>query len=295
MVNGLVVLIGGRGRNKAVSIYNPKTGLWVNKPGAGAAVQLHHMQCVAAAGKVWVVSSWTDGFPFEKNTDRIYVYDVASATWSTRPGLPANRRRGGAAAVRRGSWIYVVAGNRGGHGEHATALGWMDAYNYVTNKWMTNLPSLPAGAERDHVGGAMVNGQLCIAGGRDSGVKTFFTSNVKSTYCYNFTTKKWTKKDDFPVPRAGANTGSTCDGKMMIAGGEGNGRAYSRVDVFDGTSWTQAPSMVRQRHGSGLAIANCGCGQIFIPSGSGGQGGGPELDSTEQYIPKGGPIVCANY
>lgn len=295
MVNGLVVLLGGRGANKLVSIYDPQTAVWINRSGPGPGIQLHHTQCVVADGKIWAVSSWGGRFPFETNNDLIYIYDVAADKWATRKGLPARRLRGGAAAVLRGPWIYVIGGNIGGHGSHATAHGWMDRYNYRSNTWQTNLPSLPKGAERDHFGGALVKDQLCIGGGRDSGKSPFFNAVVNSTYCYNFGTKKWVEKDKFPAPRAGAMTGATCDGKMMIAGGEGAGIAYNRVDVFDGTTWTQAPSMKRGRHGSGLAIARCSCGQIFIPSGSPTQGGSPELDSTEQYIPKGGPTICTRY
>lgn len=47
----------------------------------------------------------------------------------------------GAAAVLRNGVIYVVGGNRGGHGVEATTYGWMDAYNIATGKWSTNLPA----------------------------------------------------------------------------------------------------------------------------------------------------------
>lgn len=295
MVNGLVVLLGGRGVNKGVSIYNPRTGVWTAHPGPGAGVEIHHFQCVAVAGKVWIVSSWTGGFPFEKNNALVYVYDVASKSWSTRPGMPAYRRRGGGAAVRRGDWIYVVGGNRGGHGGHATSLGWMDAYNYVTNKWWLNLPSLPKGAERDHVGGGLVSDQLCIAGGRDGGHAQFFKKNLPSVFCFNFGNWAWQQKANMPAPRAGAMTATVCGNRLMVAGGEGNGRAYKRVDLFNGFVWQRGPDMTRARHGSGLAVSQCRCGQVFIPSGSGNQGGSPELFSTEKYNPSGTPNVCGFY
>ncbi|CAN8064096.1 unnamed protein product [Agarophyton chilense] len=295
MINGLVILVGGRGVNKPVSIYNPKTGIWTTHPGPGAGIEIHHFQCVAAQGKVWIVSSWTGGFPFEKDNDKIFVYDVASKSWATRAGLPLSRRRGGSAAVLRGDWIYVVGGNRGGHGAHATSLPWMDAYNYKTNKWQTALPSMPATEARDHVGGGMVNGQLCIAGGRDGGEANFFFKNKAATYCFNFGAWKWEKKANMPVPRAGAMTGTVCGGKLMVAGGEGGTQAYRRVDLFNGSVWERGPDMLRARHGSGLAIAQCRCGQIFIPSGSGNRGGSPELFSTEKYNPPGTPNVCGFY
>lgn len=296
MVNGEVVLIGGRGINKPTSIFNPKTQTWRKGKGPGPGVEIHHFQCLEADGKLWAVSSWTGKFPFEKNNNKIYVYDVKKDQWSTRKGMPSGRNRGSGAAVRRGDIIYVVAGNRGGHGAHATSLTWMDAYNFKTDTWLTKkYPNMPGDA-RDHVGGALVNDELCVAGGRDGGTKQFFNAVKTSTYCFNFKQFKWSKRGDFPQGRAGAMTATTCDGKMMIAGGEGFGQAFDRVDVFNGQKWTKAPSLKEARHGSGLAIAQCNkCGHIFIPSGSGRQGGSPELLTTEEWIPKGTPVKCASY
>lgn len=295
MVKGLVVLVGGRGVNKAVSIYNPKTGVWVNKAGPGSGIEIHHFQCVAIQRKIWIISSWTGGFPFERNNAKIFIYDVANDTWETKDGLPEPRRRGGGACIRVKNLIYLIGGNRGGHGEHATSLSWVDAYNFRKDRWITGLPSMPAAAARDHVGGAMVRNELCIAGGRDGGVARFFDANSVSTYCYNIATRTWRRAADFPEPRAGAMTGRTCDGRMMVAGGEGDGKAFKRVDVFNGRKWRRAPDLARGRHGSGLAIAKCKCGHIFIPSGSGGQGGGPELFETEQFVPAGRMQTCAKF
>lgn len=293
MVNGLVVLLGGRGSNKPVSVYNPKTKAWSTRNGPGSGVELHHTQCVATNGKVYIVSSWRGGFPFEDNNELVYIYDVRRDQWSTRPGLPARRRRGGGASILRKGLIYVVGGNRGGHGAHATTLGWMDAYSIKRNRWITNLPSMPDG--RDHTGGALVNGQLCVAGGRDGGVRSFFNANKASVWCFNFGSRKWVKKANFPRPRAGSSYGRTCDGRLMVAGGEGDGRAYNNVDVFDGCSWKSAPSLQRARHGSGVATSACSCGQLFIPSGSGSQGGSPELTSTERFVPAGRGPNCAKF
>lgn len=243
---------------------------------------------------MWIVTSWKGRFPFEKNNDRVYVYDVKGDKWSTKTGLPERRRRGGAAAVRKGDIIYVVAGNRGGHGAHATSLRWVDGYNWRKNTWFT-MPDMPQGSERDHVGGALVNGMICVAGGHDGGSRNFFNANVESTYCLDFTMKKWVRKENFPAPRAGANTERTCSGGMMIAGGEGDGVAYKRVDVFDGKKWRREADMVRQRHSSGMAVSRCECGHIFVASGSGSQGGSPELTTTEEFVPAGKPDRCSTY
>lgn len=292
---GLVVLVGGRGLDKPVSIYNPKTKVWKRGASPGRNIEIHHFQCVVIGANIWIVSSWTGGYPFERENNKVFVYNVPQNKWRRYPGMPSDRNRGGAAAVRRGDYIYVVGGNRGGHGAHSTSLNWMDSYNWRQRRWLKKkFPNLPGGG-RDHVGGAMVGRVMCIAGGRNGGVKNFNRASRSTVFCYNFTNQKWIRKANLAQPRAGAMTGTTCDKKLMIAGGEGFGRAYNRVDIFDGNKWERGPDMKRSRHGSGLAITKCSCGHIFVPSGSGRQGGSPELLTTDEYIPQGGVSNCLTY
>jgi hypothetical protein len=70
MVGRKAYLLAGRGK-QAVNIYDPVTRTWTN--GTAPPIQIHHTQCVAANDSIWIVSSWTGGYPMEKNTDKIYV------------------------------------------------------------------------------------------------------------------------------------------------------------------------------------------------------------------------------
>lgn len=233
------------------------------------------LQCVAADGKIWIVSSWTGSYPREQNTEDIHIYDPVMNAWSTRAGLPEPRRRGSAASVLVGRRIFVSHGNRGGHeqgdGDYATTLGWLDYYDLDKDQWTTGLPDAPN--PRDHTGGALIDGnKLCIAGGRDGGTDGFFNLVILPTDCYNLDKGEWTVEADIPQGRAGSSYGTTCDKKLMIAGGEGFGKAFSEVYVFNGSSWASFPDLNVARHGSGLAV-DCKCKQIHIASGSGGQGG----------------------
>lgn len=290
--NGKGYLLGGRGTRR-VSIFDPVAKTWSAGPPMKA--EMHHMQCAASGSKIYIAGAWFGGFPSEKNHDATFVFDTETASWADDlPALPEPRRRGGGAAVISDDKLWLVGGNRGGHGRGSQTLGWMDYLDLKTGKWTTNLPELPEG--RDHVGGALVNGEICIAGGRDGGAVNFFPAVVASTYCYNFNTKKWRKAQDIPTPRAGASTATTCDGKMMIAGGEGAMRAaFDTVETFDGQTWMSAPSLVRERHGTGLAVSDCMCGHVFIASGNGRRGGGQELTSTEVYVPMGASPTCDMY
>lgn len=240
------------------------------------------MQCVGYDSKVWIVSSWHGEYPNEENHEKIFIYDTITDTWSTKEGLPENRRRGGAASVEYKGEIYVSHGNRGGHGRMSTTYGWLDKYNIAEDRWITNLPTAPN--PRDHTGGAIVlttNGEhlLCVASGRNGG-SDGFDDVVVETDCFNLQTQQWSTHASINQGRAGAAIGTTCDKKLMVAGGEGFGQAHSNVDVFDGITWTAFPSLRDPRHGTGLAFS-CDCDQVHIASGSGDQGGGPELGTIE--------------
>jgi hypothetical protein len=276
-VGDLAYLVGGRGV-KPVDVYDPATQTWAMKTGPG--IELHHAQCVVAGTKLYVVSAWTGNYPYESNVANIYVYDTVTDSWTTEPGLPESRRRGAAATVYHNGEIFVSHGNRGGHGQHAESLGWFDKYNITSKTWTTNLTDAPN--PRDHAGGAIVDGMLCVAGGRDGGVQDFFDAAVLETDCYDFVTGQWEVRASLPQGRGGAAYGQTCDGKLMMAGGEGFDKAWRRVDVFDGTSWTTVADLKENRHGTGIAFS-CQCNQAHIASGSIIQGE-LEIASTETFF-----------
>jgi hypothetical protein len=228
------------------------------------------------------------------------IYNILNDTWTTREGLPEERRRGGAASVLVGRKIYVSHGNRGGHetGNFATSYGWLDYYDIDSNTWFTNLPDAPN--PRDHTGGAYIrNRYICVAGGRDGGAVGFFNQVILPTDCYDLTTNTWSVEADIPQGRGGSAYGRTCDGEyMIVAGGEGFGKAWNNVDVFDGQSWRQWSNLTIARHGTGLAVDctnNSTCkNQIHIASGAASQGGSREINSLETYVPNGNITSCSN-
>lgn len=290
MVNNKGYLIGGRGR-KQVSEYDPVTNTWTNK-GVPPQGEMHHMQCLAYNGKIWIAGAWYGSYPTESNHEQMFVYNPVTNVWSSREYLPLapHRRRGGGAFVAHNGKMYLAMGNRGGHGSHSVTLGMLDEYDPVQDLWSTRIfPDAPHA--RDHTGGGIVNGRLCVASGRNGSASDFFNSPVLPTNCFNFETDTWEIASPIPQGRAGAAVGVNCDGHLMVAGGEGFGMAFKDVDIFDGTKWTKGPSLQQARHGSGFGFASCDSGDIYIASGAGSQGGTYELTTTEQYIPASTPTA----
>lgn len=293
MVRGKGYLLGGRGI-PVTNIFNPKTRTWTE--GAAPPFEFHHSQCVVFKNKVFVPASYSGDFPREEANARMLVYDTVKDRWSSRKGLPADRRRGAAASVLFDKKIWVVGGSQFGHGTGSNTVGWMDYYDLATKKWVTEQPNLPFG--RDHTGAAIIMGKLCVAGGRISSRANFFSAVVRSTWCYDFNAMTWTNvRAPLPGARAGAAYGKTCDGYLMLAGGEGmRMRAFNRVDLFDGTKWMRTATLVKGRHSTGVAVPRCArCSQIFIAAGNGKQGDEQRLDSTEVFLPGGVDEICARY
>ena len=129
-----------------------------------------------------------------------------------------------------------------------------------------------------------------MAGGRNGDEIGWPT--VSATDCYDVETGVWTEEANIPQERAGSAYGTTCDGKLMIAGGEGFGQAWDNVDVFDGHSWATLNSLNVARHGTGLAV-NCACNQIYIASGAAAQGGRAETKSVETFFVEGADVPCS--
>jgi large repetitive protein len=126
MVRGKAYLIGGRGTHPT-DVFDPARKSWASK--SGPPQEISHMQCVAYNGSVYIAGGWHGSFPYEKNNNEMFVYDVAADAWSMRPYLPNNpERRRGAAAFVLGydGKMYLVAGNIGGHGNHSVAQALFD-------------------------------------------------------------------------------------------------------------------------------------------------------------------------
>lgn len=299
LTRGRMYLIGGRGQ-RPVDVYDLRTNIWIKKripfvmkDGKPLNLELNHMQCVAIGARIYVVGAWYGPFPFEKSHGVTFVYNTDNNVWSTLPGMGARSRGSGATVVYAGK-IYTAGGNIGGHGVHARSVPWFDVFDPRTQVWK-RLGDMPDA--RDHTGGAVVRNLMCVIGGRNGGTGNFWGSNIEAINCYNFQTGRWRVMDRrIAVGRAGAATGTTCDGHIMLAGGEGRpkgqrtgGQAYRNVDIYDpvGDRFVMRRNMVRGRHGTGLCVADCKCGNIYVPSGSGSLGGSPELFSTEVFSPDG--------
>lgn len=274
-VGGLMYLIGGRGDHR-VDVFDPSTNTWT--PGADQPQEIHHFQAVEYDGRIYVVGAWTGGFPDEDGISHVLIYDPAEDTWTTGPEIPEERRRGAAGAVVYDDHIYVVAGNDGGHGPHATAVDWLDRLDPQTGQW-EELPPAPRG--RDHFQAALIDDKMYAAGGRTSDVEGFIDSTVTEVDVFDLETETWSTLSDAQIPteRAGTPTAAAQE-YVIVAGGEGFGQAWAETEALNTTTgtWELIGMLDQARHGTQMFYYD---GRLWVAGGAADQGGGPELVDLE--------------
>lgn len=276
---GRFYLLGGRG-DRPVNVYDPATQRWSEGP--APPFQMHHFQAVVYDGDIYVVGAWTDDFPRENGLSHVYRYDTDRDEWRQGASIPAARRRGAAGAVVHDGKIYVVGGNVGGHGPHATAVAWFDVFDPETGTWRA-LPDRPVPHARDHFQAAVANDKLVVVGGRDSGVEGFSDSTLAAVDVYDFHTGRWSTWDDAPLPteRAGCTVTARGD-EVIITGGEGFGQTWEQTEALNVNTrtWRSLGALEQPRHGTQMFLYQ---DRLYIAAGAGDQGGGPELTSMETY------------
>ena len=269
-------LLGGR-RVQPVDVLDPATRSWRTAP--APPMEIHHFQAVVWAGRIYLPGAMTGPFPRERGLDHVPVFDPESETWSRGPEVPKDRRRGAAGAVVAGDDLYVIGGIVDGH--RGGYVPWLDKVNLRTGEW-TRLPDAPRA--RDHFQAALLDGIIYAAGGRTSSQATgqVFQLTVAPVDVWDLARGEWsTLAEVLPTPRAG-NATVAAGGLILVIGGESGTRreAHDEVEAYDPAraEWRALPGLARGRHGTAVAVHEV---RLYIASGSGHRGGGPELTSVE--------------
>lgn len=278
---GKLYLMGGR-RINPVEVYDPATKTWTR--GNPTPLEIHHFQPAVWGGKVYVVAAMTGKYPEEQPLTNVWIYDPATDEWEEGPEIPEARRRGGAGAVVYNDKIYIAAGITFGHTSGTN--GWFDEFDPATGEWR-ELPNAPH--IRDHFPAVEHEGKMYLVGGRNTSYHeednftAFFGAVETAVDVYDFAAGSWeTLAAPLPVGTAAGGL-AVLDGKLIYAGGEtATDLAHSETQVLDlaAAAWSMGAPMQRGRHGTQAGVVD---GVMYMATGSGGRGGGPELDSIEAY------------
>ena len=271
-------LLGGRGI-RPVSIFDPEADTWTE--GAPPPVEMHHFQPFVWQEEVYIAGALTGPYPGEDPLPLMYIYNPQKDSWREGPEIPANRRRGSTGTVVYNGKIYLVAGIADGHrGDHKT---WLDEYDPATGTW-TALPDAPRA--RDHFQATVADDKLYVVGGRRSNAPdNVFSDLVAEVDVYDFKTKRWTTLDaPLPTLRAGTYNALYRDHIVVLGGETGEQQlAHNETEALDleDHTWTTLAPMLQGRHGTGAILYD---GKLYVASGSGNRGGGPELQTQECFM-----------
>lgn len=272
-------LMGGR-RVNPVDVYDPETNRWTAK--SPTPIELHHFQAVPFGDAIYMVGAMNGPYPTEAPLEKVVVYYPDEDRFEMTHTIPESRRRGGAGTVVYKNKIYVVGGITNGHQDGTVA--WLDEYDPASGQWR-QLADAPH--PRDHFQAAVVGDKLVCAAGRTTRQRTgnTFDLTVSATDVYDFKTGVWqatNRRRDIPTMRAG-NSAIAIGGQVLIGGGESGTQkvAHNQVEAFDVATreWQPAAPLQQGRHGSGIARIG---DYLYTASGSGNQGGSPELVTLER-------------
>ena len=274
-------LIGGR-EDKPVNKYTIANNTWssLKQP----PIEMNHITPVSFNGSIYIVSGLTGNYPLEKPLTHIYKFDTEKEIWQTVFEIPIERRRGGAGVVLFKNKIYITNGIVNGHTSGTSSM--FDVYDPINNTWEV-LPNSPT--KRDHSSAVVLDNYLIALGGRntsyheENNFQAFFKTIINTVDYFDFSTQEWsTFKEVLPNPAAGSGT-VILKNELYFFGGETAKKEANKLMFsfnLNDKKWKQKPSLNIGRHGTNAAVLN---NKIYIASGSGNQGGGPELTSIEIY------------
>ena len=279
------VIIGGRGANRTAIRINLDS-FYVDN-GAKSPIELHHIQaCVWRDSIIVAGMGFAGGFPIESPSANLVAYNVPSDSWQVlESNIPIARRRGSAASILDGDWMYFFCGLTNGH--QSGWVSWTDRYNLVTGSW-EKLEDAPRA--RDHSIAVVHNRNVYVVGGRRSAHQNggLHAYMVDSIDVFNLDTHTWsTLTSTLPTPRAGLIatilTNEIGNPQLSVWGGEYAGGTYRLGEGYDLVSgnWINLPSLSASIHATQLIKLNED--SLFVMAGA-SQGGSERTADESEYV-----------
>jgi hypothetical protein len=219
-------------------------------------IALNHPAATAVGDDVLVAGGFNNGTA----TNRAFVLHEGAPAWADVS--PLHDARGAAALVTVAGTPYVIGGNAGG-----AQIADVERFDPAAGTW-TVVTQLPR--PRNHLAGFVLNGQACVAGGREPATST-------SIDCLDPSTLGWTSISTLPTPTSGAAAG-VVQGTLFVAGGEpsGEGSIVPVVQQLIAGAWSTQPMLV-PRHGTGFAAFG---GRVWMCGGATAPGYAAVADCT---------------
>ena len=249
-----VYVIGGFGGGRVVEIFDGQR--W--RRGPDLPLEVDHAMAAsvpdtADAGAGVYVFGGNAGAP----TARSFRLAPDATAWREIAAMPGPRSQ--AAAVARGTSIYVVGGY---DGQRLVAPTF--AYDANADRWRQVAP-IPT--PRDHLAAALIADRICAIGGR----KLSLSTNLATLECYDPAADRWEMQPDAPTARGGVGAAGVGD-RLVFVGGERPEGTYKEVELYDGATraWSRLPDLPTPRHGIGVVAVGR---TVYVMSGGATPGG----------------------
>jgi len=244
--DGRVLITGGGGvfLRATAEVYDPSTDSWT-KAGKMGAERMGHDATRLSDGRVLVAGGTsinsTDDW---ENVSSAEIYDPSSGAWSSAGSMVRARRDHSLTLLEDGT--VLVAGGTGGLG--FSYILESEVYDPSDGTWT------PTGSLQDgrgaHTTTLLEDGKVLIAGGIIR-VNQEYTP-LRSAEIYDPSNGTWSPTGDLSDPRMAHTATRLLNGKVMVAGGSGEGGSLlSSAEIYDPASgtWTPVESMPQKRAG----------------------------------------------
>ena len=247
---GRVIAVGGEATTSvsdAVQAYDIPKGSWSELPALPTA--RHGVAVAAIEGSLYAIGGATEPGHIG-STKEADVLDlsgepaktttVAGLKWQTIADAPSPRQY--AAATEAGGRVWLI----GGIGESENATPDTAAYDRAINTW-TSGPKLPRPLH--HVMAVTYQGDAVVIGGFVPGSEL---TSGQSDRVYALKGGAWQELPRLNHARAAAAAAVVGD-KIVVVGGQANGKLVPQTEVFDGTGWTDVAPIPTPREHLGAA------------------------------------------
>ena len=245
-IDGRIYVLGGylpdgttTGR---MAVYDISDGEWEEGPTLPAAV--NHPGVAALGGDLYALGGNLEADAGqEPKSRRLFRYHPREEEWIELPSAPTARAALGLVAID--DRLYAA----GGTTERSDRLRTLEIYDAGNQRWTAGAP-MPTG--RNHVGAAVLDGDMVVTGGRPGPEHGGLTTVER----YDPDRDRWREMPPLGTARSGHATVAAAGGLVAFGGEElDDGTTIAAVEFFDAAegSWKRLPDMVTPRHGLGAA------------------------------------------
>ena len=241
---GRVVAVGGEATTSvsgAVQAYDIPKGSWSQLPalpvarhGVAVAAIENSLYAIGGATEPGHVGSTKEAEVLDLSGKPAKTTTVAGLKWRSIADASAPRQY--AAATEVGGRVWLM----GGIGANETASADTAAYDRAINTWTAG-PKLPRPLH--HVTAVTYKGEAAVIGGFVPGAEL---TSGQSDRVYALRGGAWQELPRLNHARAAAAAAVVGD-KIIVVGGQANGKLVPETEVFDGKGWTDVAAMPTPR------------------------------------------------